>query len=109
MSHKCQQCLATFTFKHNLKRHVEKRCKNIPISSQNVTPDSQNIPAGSQNVPQTDVEEITFNNAFVRQTNSNRYECVRCKKHISCKSKRYQRSPKRCMDLAPKSKAERSK
>lgn len=82
MSHQCQQCLATFTLKHNLKRHVEKRCRNIPVSSQNVTP-------GSQNVSQLYDVEITFNNAFVRQTNSNRYECVRCKKQISCKSKRY--------------------
>jgi len=82
MSHQCQQCFATFTFKHNLKRHVEKRCKNIPINSQNIAPHFQNV-------PQLYDGELKFKNAFVRLTNSNRYECVRCKKQISCKSKRY--------------------
>ena len=44
MSFQCETCTATFTFKHNLKRHVEKRCKNRLIHPENITQNVNPVP-----------------------------------------------------------------
>ena len=84
MSHQCQQCLATFTLKQNLKRHVEKRCKNIPVSSQNVTPGSQNVTLYSQNIPPNS-QNIPNGSQNVPQPEKGEYPCPQCSKVLHSK------------------------
>ena len=52
MSFQCNICTATFTLKHNLKRHIEKRCKKRQIPPENITQNLNPVPQNLNPVPQ---------------------------------------------------------
>ena len=92
MSYQCELCTATFTLKHNLKRHETKRCKNIAqnvnIKTQNVNTKTQNVNTKTQNV-NTKTQNVNmlgdYNYAF-KSIGEQMTQCIACEKRLSIRS-----------------------
>ena len=93
MSYQCKLCTATFTLKHNLKRHETKRCKNasqnVNIHTQNVNPNEQNVNMNVQNVNMTEQNvnmlSCDYDESF-KYIGEQLMQCVKCEKKLSSRS-----------------------
>jgi hypothetical protein len=97
MSHQCQQCLTTFTFKHNLKRHVEKRCKKVKFGTENVDAMTENVSVITDNVNAID-ENVNDGTENVPQPKKGEYPCPKCTKVLHSK-KRLKSHEEKCNGL----------